>query len=286
MRSSSLIVGLSAGAVGLALTLSSTAVAAPYTLWQHPYADGDSNVMVLMHMNETSGTTAANTGDKVTWGTSDGTYSAAATGNVASGAGIPGGDFGNAFSTQGGTAWIDVPDAASMDGAFGDGRVIEMWFKANSTGDSVFASQYTGTLGGPPSGRHWIFEIYQDKLYFGSFRSDGVSMAMTGTTAINAGQWYHVAAQYNTNSAINGGSNRWELYLNGTMEASASYGSWGYANDSVPIVIGAYNDHTSNFDGYIDDFRISSGQYEFAVPEPASLSLLALGGLTMLRRRK
>ncbi len=51
--------------------------------------------------------------------------------------------------------------------------------------------------------------------------------------------------------------------------------------------LGSYN--LDNI-GYVDDFAITgtdaNATYDFVIPEPTSLTLLAIGGLTMLRRRR
>lgn len=290
MFSRSFIVGSSAGALSLAFALSSSAIAAPFTGWQHPYQDNQPLTKVLLHFNESSGTNAANTGDKVAWGTSDGTYSADASSNVASGAGIPGGDFGNAFDTDGGTKWIEVPSAPSLAGAFTNGFIVETWFKANSLADSYIASQYDHTQSGFPGGRQWALQLVGGKVYFGSFRSDGVLLGqgygtdgLYSTSTVTTGTWHHVAAVYDDGTP---GNFQWKLYLDGQLQTSLAYGAWGFTTNAIPLVIGAYSDHTANFDGEIDEFRISNGHLQFAVPEPASMSLLALGGLMLVRRRR
>lgn len=262
--------------------------AAPYTAWTQPYADGQASTMLLLHMNETSGTNAANTGDKVTWGTSDGTYSPDATGNVASGAGIPASGFGSAFDSNS-SRTLSVPASTYLLGDDTNGRTIEMWFKADTLGASqTLAAKYDTTMG-YPGGRQFTLSILNGKLYFGAFRVDSVLVELTGTTTITTGQWHHVAVQYDTAKYNNPSSNQWELFLDGNLETSAVYGAWGFTSTSNPLWIGSYDGTQDFFDGQIDEVRISNTQYDFQpapVPEPASLSLLALGGVMLLGRKR
>jgi len=254
--------------------------AAPYTDWGQPYSGANiPPSMVLLHMDETSGTTATNSGDTVAWGTTDGVYSSDASGNVASGAGNPASGFGRAFDSNS-SRTLNVPSAPSLVGSFINGYVIEMWFKADTLATSqVLTAKYTGSLGSP-GGRHFYLSIDNGKLYFNPWRSDGVFAELVGTTTINAGEWHHVAAQYHS------GNDQWELFLDGNLEDTSAASAWGFTTAANPIWIGSYEGGSSFFDGQIDEFRISSGQYDFApVPEPAALSLIALAGLLAARRK-
>jgi len=261
---------------------SSIAVAAPYTDWGQPYSGANiPPSMVLLHMDETSGTTATNSGDTGAWGTTNGLYSSDASGNVASGAGNPASGFGRAFDSNS-SRTLSVPSAPALVGAFINGYVIEMWFKPDTIG-GVLTAKYSGSVPSIPypNGRQFYLSMNANgTLYFNPWRSDGVFVEMNTTTAVGTGEWHHVVAQYHSTN------DRWELFLDGNLEATSSASAWGFTAADNPIYIGSYDGGSSFFDGQIDEFRISSGQYDFVpIPEPAALSLIGIAGLLLARKR-
>jgi len=112
------------------------------------------------------------------------------------------------------------------------------------------------------------------------------------------GQWNHWAFVKDTTLDDSSPANsRVKIYLNGSLwRASSDYYDIGDGSQSLAgienIYIGAEKQYWYFYDGMLDDFRIydeALGQDDVSalmVPEPATLCLLGLGGLLLIRRRK
>ena len=99
------------------------------------------------------------------------------------------------------------------------------------------------------AGRTYMY-IAADKLEF--FINGTSNLLITGTTALLANNWYHVA--------ITRSSNTFRLFVNGVIEASAA--STNTVEQTTAIRVGKNNDVSAAqryFNGYIDDLRVTNG---------------------------
>ncbi|MBI3189344.1 MAG: VCBS repeat-containing protein, partial [Ignavibacteriales bacterium] len=199
----------------------------------------DANTVLLLHMNETSGGTVADSSGNGNNGTATGTT-------------IVDGKFGKARSFNGSTDYISVPDNSVFN--FGNSDfTIECWVKFNGTpvANATFFSQSTDGVGGNTqymqllSGNNVWFQFYDltGSLIVSNFNS--------WTPAANT--WYHIAI-------VRSGTS-WMTFINGVKQSAVTTANVTYPNYTGAFVIGALNQNGifSNFhSGIIDEVRISN----------------------------
>ena len=187
---------------------------------------------------------------------------------------------------DGSTGYITVPDHADLRGMSGLSATCK--FKADSWPDydataktAALVSKWDNGDGSDASDCYGIF-IYRSG---GKYRVDagilgcGSKISLPGIPedvlpGFEPYGWNDVALTWDGSIA--------RLYLNGLELASEAF-VCGELNNNVgePLHLGHMNGtsvHNGYFDGCIDEVSI--------VPEPATLSLLVLGGLALIRRRR
>ncbi len=154
---------------------------------------------------------------------------------------------------------------------------VAAWVKSNSTNwsDARIAGKGYG----------WYMYVSGSNV-LGFNAGGGI---VTGTTAINDAQWHHVAATYDTASGM------MSLYVDGQLDVQALVS--GSIPDTYGYAVGARAQSSTvggNFyHGFIDDVRVyddvqslSQIQQFSGVPEPATICMLGLGALGLIRRKR
>ncbi|MCP4375942.1 MAG: LamG domain-containing protein [bacterium] len=151
--------------------------------------------------------------------------------------------------------------------------------KGRNAGDSPASININYFLGVRPGGQlQGSFEL-----------ANGSDIDLTGATAIVNDQWYHAAMTYDGTTM--------KLYLDGVLDASQTFSAAAASASTMYAAIGSGLTQSGAalgfFDGQMDDVRIYDNALELSdievlagIPEPATMSLLALGGLGVLARRR
>ena len=162
-------------------------------------------------------------------------------GTLVGGVSYVAGEVGQAFSFNGTSGYVSIPDSPSLD-SFTRSITIEAWIKVNQ-----FSSQDWIALvcKGDSS---WQLRRYGLTSNLSFYTSGLNNPELQGNRNVNDGQWHHVAGVYD-------GTNKY-LYVDGTLDVSALVTGSLSAN-RVPLLIGDNPEHTQRlFNGLIDEVSI------------------------------
>jgi hypothetical protein len=149
---------------------------------------------------------------------------------------------------------------SNVDFAFGTGDfTIEFWLNTSDLGPSSDKA-IIDFRGSGQNGAYPYLYIYQSKIRYYFNTGDRIIQAST----LSTGTWYHVAL------SRSGSGTR--LFVNGTQEASTYTNSDSCLVGTNRPVIGANSALGANFNGYLDDLRITKGvaRYTAAFTPPTA----------------
>ena len=119
------------------------------------------------------------------------------------------------------------------------------------------------------------------RITFGVRKGDGGWLEInTGSVGLDASKFMHVAVV----REWDGVNTTARIYLDGELEASSVHNG-GFWDDGADVALGHSGPH--GIGGTFDEVRFTKAALsEFGVPEPATMTLLALGALAVIRRRR
>ncbi|AQT68964.1 PEP-CTERM protein-sorting domain-containing protein [Anaerohalosphaera lusitana] len=180
-----------------------------------------------------------------------------------------------------------------INGVAGAGaRTISAWVKVDdgNYGGSIISYGDHSATG---LGTRFTFKINNDS---GVLRCEIAGGFSIGTTSVTDGQWHHVAL---TTAEGDGDTANVKFYIDGQQDAVADYGNANpIDSDAAEMSIGyskAFYDlgwaGAMELIGGLDDVRVydeqlSSSEVAALVPEPATMSLLAIGAFGLISSRK
>ena len=223
--------------------------------------------------------------------------------------GVPGDPMKEPSLVVGLTLAADYINCGGGGGGWGDLAgdcivTIMAWYKPTNASPGNFETVISKGTGEAGTGA-WSLNSYGTvaDIAFQSFSNPGWQ-GLPSTCPISFdGQWHHVAGQFKPEGDYGAG---WEMatsniYVDGVLWNSSQ--RWGNGDLNVlDVIIGCeantltQNPAWRNFYGYVDDLRVydeflTGAQIydcyvEGLIPEPATIALLGLGGLAMLRKKR
>lgn len=162
--------------------------------------------------------------------------------------------YGTASLSFGGSAdALSFPNSANF--AMGSGNfTLEAWVY----GSSFVGDRYVTQLFASAGAHSFILHISSGQLIVNVY-TGGVSVALTCTTVLNTGQWYHIAGVRDGGTVrgyVNGVQDGSDNTLTGTVNANTDklYIGVGNAGSEGAGFVGA-----SWFNGFVDELRITKG---------------------------
>lgn len=200
-----------------------------------PASTADPTLVLRLRLDETSGSTATDSSG----GNNHGSTTGSPTWEPASGV------LAGAAAFNGTDSYISVPDSPSLDNT--NAFTLSYWFNAKSfNGAGIVAKRVS----------------FNDNNAYGTFlTADGKlnidinsnNDRFTSNASFERGAWYHVALVFDGTLTA---SQRAKLYINGTLDKTATETSTTIPHYNSPFYVGTISAITTTlFDGLIDDVR-------------------------------
>lgn len=149
---------------------------------------------------------------------------------------------------------INYADSADWD--FGSGQfTVEAWVRFNGVGtDQCVMGQWraSGSL------QSWMLYFHGASSVLGfAYSTTGAnSTAVQASWSPSTGTWYHIAADRDSGGTL-------RVYAHGTMITSAA-ANVTFFNPAITMKIGVRDDDSRDFNGWIDELRITKGVARYA----------------------
>jgi hypothetical protein len=206
-------------------------------------------------------------------------------GTVTLGAGFGPGQFGQAFTFNGGTGRVEIPSISAY--AFGTGDFsISFWVNFDTLGDATSGMVSKDSFSGGGAFNGWLLNRDSGVGILTRDSAVASTAARVPAATISLGQWHHFAGVR--------GANVVSFYVDGVLRVSATEAVPTNVTNTEPLRIGSLTPASlQTMDGSVDEVRLYNHALSptevqsLAVPEPATATILVCAaGALMLRRRR
>jgi hypothetical protein len=152
---------------------------------------------------------------------------------------------------------ITFPDSADWDlsDANSDQFTVECFIRPHTASNQAIIGQ--GNFGSNTlSWLLWYTSARQLSFYFSTTGGNIIQVGTSPLATMTLDTWYHVAVDKDATGKI-------RLYVNGVMDSSATPADSSFFNSSGVLEIGK-NTAVNDFNGYIDEVRITKGVARYA----------------------
>jgi len=192
---------------------------------------------------------------------------------------------------------LSINNSASLNMNTAVGITVAFWMKPDTdtpVGPTGGAAQKDGLIDKGTGGATTGWQLYHEtdgtiKAFQGAKLAVGADQfSLSSTVAVGSSKWTHIAyvADYD------GGTPRMRLFIDGVLDATLMLSTATNLQDNTTDIIVGKNSSNYFYGGSIDDIQIYNNILSDAeiaqlagVPEPATVCLLGLGALAMLKRR-
>jgi len=201
-----------------------------------PVTPADPSLALRLSLDESSGNTATDSAGKNLNATASGSLSWQPTAGMLAGA----------ASFNGTDSHLEIPDNNLLDAT--PALTLSFWFRATTLGNNT--GMVSKRVSFDNNNSYSTYLGLDGKLYVDVVSNNN---RFASNTTFNSGRWYHIAFVFNGSLPQ---TERVQLYVNGSLDRTATETSTSIPNFTAPLRIGMLNSGGTIFDGLIDEIRI------------------------------
>jgi len=149
-----------------------------------------------------------------------------------------------------GSNGLSVPDSPDLNWSSEESFTVQAWVQTTAacTGNQVFVGKFRAA--DTSHGDFWLGCGNDNNQAVFSLRTSGSSSQVHGTTALNDGQWHHIAGIYDA------AGDTTQVYVDGVLQGSLPTTHTGTFGNDEPFTIAHYGSAGYYFGGGLDEVAV------------------------------